>query len=212
MDDTLLFIPPCCVDNKLPKAVLQAPNRNLTFYTHGDVTMEKFYRAIAYLIEGPQVMVLTMSVLSAENVVFFQQCFERKWISHLVLSVGYSASEMLIDRYLSKYKCRILFLQHTNATDSASHMVLYSKEKALVLTGPMFNRVRCSGVFAYSMTFYPSMALFSDKFDWGNPLRNALFPDVLRYRQVVKKQKSAIVSVVLNKFLRMEFPPYSEDE
>lgn len=25
MDDTLLFIPPCCVDKKLPKAVMQAP-------------------------------------------------------------------------------------------------------------------------------------------------------------------------------------------
>ena len=24
MDDTLLFIPPCCVDSKLPRAVMQA--------------------------------------------------------------------------------------------------------------------------------------------------------------------------------------------
>lgn len=41
MDDTLLFIPPCCVDSKLPRAVMQAPSRVLTFYTHGDVTDRK---------------------------------------------------------------------------------------------------------------------------------------------------------------------------
>ena len=36
MNDTL-FIPPCCVDKKLPRAIIQAPRRALSFYTHGDV-------------------------------------------------------------------------------------------------------------------------------------------------------------------------------
>lgn len=86
MDDTLLFIPPCCVDKKLPKAVFQAPQRMLTFYTHGDVTMEKFYRAVSHLLVDAHVMVLSMPVVSFENFSFLQQCFERGWITHLILS------------------------------------------------------------------------------------------------------------------------------
>ena len=51
MDDNLLFIPPCCVDKKLPKAVMQAPRRALSFYTHGDVLLDKFFHAIGYLAD-----------------------------------------------------------------------------------------------------------------------------------------------------------------
>ena len=51
MDDTLLFIPPCCVDKKLPKAVMQAPRRALSFFTHGDVLVDKFVHAIGYLVD-----------------------------------------------------------------------------------------------------------------------------------------------------------------
>ena len=50
MDDTLLFIPPCCVDKKLPKAVMQAPRRALSFFTHGDVLVDKFFHAIGYMV------------------------------------------------------------------------------------------------------------------------------------------------------------------
>ena len=67
MDDTLLFIPPCCVDKKLPRAVMQAPHRALTFYTHGDVTMEKFYRAVSYMVIDAHVMVIAMPAVEPET-------------------------------------------------------------------------------------------------------------------------------------------------
>ena len=57
MDDTLLFIPPCCVNKMLPKAMKEAPRRMLSFYTHGDVTAEKFYRAISYEMISRHVLV-----------------------------------------------------------------------------------------------------------------------------------------------------------
>ena len=73
MDDTLLFIPPCCVDKKLPQAVTQAPQRMLVFYTHGDVTMEKFYRAISFLVIDAHVMALSMPTANNDRFVFLQQ-------------------------------------------------------------------------------------------------------------------------------------------
>ena len=83
MDDTLLFIPPCCVDQKLPKAVIQAPHSQLTFYTHGDVTAEKFYKALSHLMIDAHIMVLTMTSPKQETFMFLEQCFELRQVAEL---------------------------------------------------------------------------------------------------------------------------------
>ena len=95
MDDFLLFIPPCCVNKMLPKAMKEAPRRMLSFYTHGDVTAEKFYRAISYEMISRHVLVLAMPVVSNEMLAFLAQCFERDWISHLILSTGRNIEDMM---------------------------------------------------------------------------------------------------------------------
>ena len=139
MDDTLLFIPPCCVEKKLPKAVNQAPHRQLIFYTHGDVTVEKFYKAVSYLVVDSHVMVLTMTSPKQETFVFLQQCFEREWITHLVLSTC-RPCDTLMAKYLSDYADRIIYAQSDDVSNLSSHMVLYNKDRALTLSGPLFNR------------------------------------------------------------------------
>lgn len=210
MDDTLLFIPPCCVDKKLPKAVTQAPQRMLTFYTHGDVTMEKFYRAVSYLLVDPHVMVLTMPAMSTDTCVFLQQCFERKWITALVLSTARKCDE-IVNKYLAEYADRILYTHSKDVSDTTSHMVLYNKDRALTLSGVMFDRP-CPALECYVLMFYPNYNLASQTLDWGNPLRNILIPDVLRHRQQVRKDKSKVANTDLRLFLDCQFPPYKEKE
>ena len=207
MDDTLLFIPPCCVDKKLPKAVNQAPRRQLTFYTHGDVTVEKFYKAVSYLVIDAHVMVLTMPSPKQETFVFLQQCFERGWITHLVLST-YRSCDMLIEKYLSDYADRIIYAQSDDVSDLSSHMVLYNKDRALTLSGPMYDRPRLDvRLAAYNLVLHPSHALYSTA-DWGNPIRNILFPDVLRLRQkMFARGVQRIKDKEMDKFLHLEFPP-----
>ncbi len=210
MDDTLLFIPPCCVDKKLPKAILQAPSRVLNFYTHGDVTMEKFYRAVSFLVVDPHVLVLAMPNLKSDTVAFLRQCFERDWITHLVLS-SCGDCENLLERYLVDYRNRLLYVCTDDVSDMTSHMVLYNNKQALVINGPMFDR-SYKELTAYTLTFYPRYVAFSDQNEWGHPLRNILFPDVLRHRQRVLKEKVKVASATLDHFLHMEFPPYKETE
>ena len=207
MEDTLLFIPPCCVDNKLPRAIMQAPYRSLTFYTHSDVTLEKFYRAVGYMIGQSHTMVVSMTFLAAETLVFFQQCFERGWINSLVLSTSKDCSAM-VDKYLSDYKDRVLYVKHRDATDWSSHMVLYSAGKALIMEGPMYSRAMSAGLTTYHATFYPILSTYSNRQDWGNPLRNALFPDVLRHRKSTKQGKRTNLCSELKLFLNVDFPPY----
>lgn len=211
MDDTLLFIPPCCVDNKLPKAVNQAPHRQLTFYTHGDVTVEKFYKAVSHLVIDSHVMVLTMPLPKQETFMFLEQCFERGWITHLVLST-YRSCDSLIAKHLGDYADRIIYAQSDDVSDLSSHMVLYNKDRALTLSGPMFDRPQIDvRLAAYTIVFHPSYLLNSTA-DWGNSLRNILFPDVLRQR---KKMFAGGVKLIkdkeIDRFIHLEFPPFKEE-
>lgn len=211
MDDTLLFIPPCCVDNKLPKAVNQAPHRQLTFYTHGDVTVEKFYKAVSHLVIDSHVMVLTMPLPKQETFMFLEQCFERGWTTHLVLST-YRSCDSLIAKHLGDYADRIIYAQSDDVSDLSSHMVLYNKDRALTLSGPMFDRPQIDvRLAAYTIVFHPSHLLNSTA-DWGNSLRNILFPDVLRQR---KKMFAGGVKLIkdkeIDRFIHLDFPPFKEE-
>ena len=210
MDDTLLFIPPCCVDKKLPKAVNQAPHRQLTFYTHGDVTVEKFYKAVSYLMIASHVMVLTMPSPKQETFVFLQQCFEREWITHLVLSTN-RPCDTLMSKYLGDYADRIIYAQSDDVSDLSSHLVLYNKDRALTLSGPMYDRSQMDvRLAAYTLVFYPSLLLNSTA-DWGNALRNILFPDVLRHRKkMFAGGIKRITDKEIDRFIHLEFPPLKD--
>ena len=210
MDDTLLFMPPCCVDKKLPKAVIQAPHLQLTFYTHGDVTVEKFYKAVSYLVVDSHVMVLTIPSPKQETFVFLQQCFEREWITHLVLSTC-RPCDTLIAKYLSDYADRIIYAQSDDVSELSSHLVLYNKDRALTLSGPMYDRSQMDvRLAAYTLVFYPSLLLNSTA-DWGNALRNILFPDVLRHRKkMFAGGIKRITDKEIDRFIHLEFPPLKD--
>ena len=210
MDDTLLFMPPCCVDKKLPKAVNQAPHRQLTFYTHGDVTVEKFYKAVSYLVIDTRVLVLTMPSPKRETFALLQQCFERGWITHLVLST-YRSCDSLMAKYLGDYTDRIVYAQSDDVSDLSSHMVIYNNNSALTLSGPMYDRPQMEvRLAAYNLVLYPSHVL-STTADWGNPICNILFPDVLRHRKkMFANGVKRIKDKEIDRFIHHEFPPISE--
>ncbi len=209
MDDTLLFIPPCCVDRKLPKAVMEAPGRSLTFYTHGDVTMEKFYRAVSYLVADTPVMVVSMAVASMDTLTFLNQCFEREWITHLVLSTRLNCRE-LIQRFLPRYPDKILYACAKDVSEVSSHMVLYSDKQILSLEGPMLERADNMHLTCYHLSFTPSRINAYNANDWGNPLRNVLLPDVLRHRASTRSSRNRNRDAVLYNFLDCKFVPSQE--
>ena len=223
MDDTLLFIPPCCVDKKLPKAVMQAPRRALSFYTHGDVLVDKFFHAVGCMadtnpVRGTKnhfcVMVLAMTVSRTSStgyiINYLKTCFEREWITHLVLSTDKSVEDW-IDIHMQEYKDRILYVNHKDVTVQTSHMVLYNEEKAFTVAGPMLD-TPTGKLSYYSMVLYPNYSTCNDASDWSNPLKNILFPDILRHRQRVAKEKRKVDSIILNRFLQSKLPPYEEDK
>lgn len=208
MDDTLLFIPPCCVDKKLPQAIMQAPRRALTFYTHGDVSMEKMYRAISYLVSDPHVMVLTMPSLSHQTLAFLRQCFEREWITDLVLSTCRDVST-LVKTYLADFSRHVLYTHDDNVSLLSSHLVLYTDTQMLSINGPMWEISGSYSLAAYTMFFQPNYDI-SAKGDFANPLMNILLPDVLRMRKQYNYRDDLSVSAWLHRFIKFSFPPYSD--
>lgn len=203
MTDTLLFIPPCCVDKKLPQAIMQAPRRSLTFYTHGDVTMEKFYRAVAYLVQDPHVMVLTMPTITNSTVVFLLQCFERGWITDLVLSSSRDITNIL-KTYLGDYTSHIIYTFSKDVTDFSSHLVLYNDRQSLHISGPMLESCFDARLLSYHMLFQPRYDAITQA-DYGNPLTNILIPDILRHRQA--KHPIPQKSYNIDRFLSLHLPP-----
>lgn len=187
MDDTLLFIPPCCVDKKLPSAILQAPRYNLVFYTHSDVTWIDMYKAVAHLVGDGATMVLTARWLSSTSIDYLCMCFERGWINNLVLTLNHPTPTVSM---LEKYHGRKVLIAVSGQADSAfSHMVLYTKDKVLIINGPMFDDpVKMFHTVSYSATLYANRDVFT-KADWGNPLRNILLPVTLIHRKAHTKEE-----------------------
>lgn len=207
MEDTLLFIPPCCVDKKLPQAISQAPRRSLVFYTHGDVTLEKFYRAVSYLVVEPHVLVLTLPVVERDTVVFLSQCFERGWVSDLILQTGTDAGRY-VETYLSAFRGHVVHVVSQDVSDSSSHMVLYTHKQALIINGPMLCRCRPASLVSYTAFYYPGMESFTSA-DYGNPLTNVLLPDVLRIRKHIRNNRIEHLSSDIIRLAKCELPPYN---
>lgn len=100
-------------------------------------------------------------------------------------------------------------MRSKDVSHTSSHMVLYNKDRALTLSGAMLDCVKPS-LESYTLVFYPHHVLATGN-DWGNPIRNILFPDVLRHRQKVPDRQRKTLDKELRRFLDVKFPPYDND-
>lgn len=172
--------------------------------------MEKFYRAVAAEVADPHVMVLTMITVTKPTVIFLQQCFERHWITDLVLSTSVDNHE-IIESVLADYKSHLSYAVNDNVIDTTSHMVLYSEEQAISISGPMLNVASNHSLLAYTLMLHRHYGGFTSK-ECGNPLLNILLPDIMRHRQCVMRTDREKKSERIKKFLNFTFPPYPDED
>lgn len=176
------YIPPCCVSSKLPLAMMDAPKRTLVFHTNCDVVFEDFYRAISSYISDPHVLVLNMSDPNIHVVRFLLQCFERKWITDLVLTTA-TDKRKLIESELKEYLSHVLYAVTPHCSYLTGKMVIYSDTQALTLCGPMFHsKPRELSMATYTLVYQSSFPPAIGTTVWGNHLRNVLMPDTLIHR------------------------------
>ena len=127
-----------------------------------------------------------------------------------MLSTNRSCATLLA-KCLGDYTDRIIYAQSDDVSDLSSHMVLYNNDSALTLSGPMYDRPQMDvRLAAYSLVLYPSHVL-STTADWGNPICNILFPDVLRHRKkMFANGVKRIKDKEIDRFIHHEFPPISK--
>ena len=211
MDVDLHFIPPCCIDNKLPRAIKQARHGILSFYTHGDVTFEKFYRAVSYLVPDSPVLVLSMPTVKATTINLLEQCFDRGWISDLILST-YDDITSIIDSRFRPYRSHIAYTHSKAIGQVDAHFALYTNQSALTISGPMFNSASQSVTLAaYTLFYHPDYSDFS-KLDCGSNLMNVIVPDIMRHRLNHNKTDRKTLSPDILRFLDYQLPPFQNQE
>lgn len=210
MQENMFYIQPCCVEKVLPKAIHNAPRGTLSFYTRSDVTMEGMYKAVSWMLDSVHVMALSMPDVTPVTAAYLSLCFERGWISDLILSTSRETTP-LIDKYMSAFRNRILYRCSPEVSYLSSHMVLYSNKRALIIEGPMYDSpVLNNGLASYTAIYMPSYNTIVNTKDYANPLLNSLYPDIMRMRMV--KPDVTRLSNNLVRFINRQLPPYTDEE
>lgn len=139
------IVEPCCAHKQLPRLLVNSKDRPAFFATYGDVTFRKFYNSLAQFVPSPCVMFLTIHEPDINIYRLLHQCFERKWITHLILTTNKDCTEAL-RRELAPYTNNISHTASPLISYHSESMLLASvlcdssqgKSASLYLQGPMF--------------------------------------------------------------------------
>lgn len=146
-----MIIEPCCANKQLPRLLTGIRNNSVTFQTHGDVLFERLYKAIACFVTDPCVMVLTINDCDTMTYRLLRQCFDREWISHLIIAT-HTDNSIAIRRELAPYLDRISHTASTLIGYHSEQMLLYGKSQQLLLQGPLL-LVQRPQLTQYSLAF-----------------------------------------------------------
>ncbi len=183
-----MIVEPCCVNKQLPKAIIEAPHRVLMFHTNGDVSLEKFYRAIASAIADPAVMVLTLPTVDIHTMRLLVQCFDRDWITDLVLTTSADITKF-VESELRDYLPHVSYCHTVAVSFDTSMLSLFSQRQALFLHGSLpLAPSKKAGLSTYTLIFQPSIPLRYTG-ENGDHLHNALEPIITLHRQHLRTDK-----------------------
>lgn len=129
-----MFIEPCCAHKQIPQAIKSSPANTLYYYTNGDVTFEKTYKAVAHLLDSPAVMVLTRPDLDVATLRYLDLCFSRGWVTDLILTTRHPSSD-LVRIHLAEHLSHISCVEYNMITTSSSVFALIGEQKSLIING-----------------------------------------------------------------------------
>lgn len=89
------YIEPCCCDKQLP--ALLRERRTAFFQTNGDVTVQKFMRAVGRMAGQPSELWLMMPQVDLALLRTLRQWFQRGWINSLHLLTQENQEKMVMD-------------------------------------------------------------------------------------------------------------------
>lgn len=150
-------------------------------------------------------MFLSIPSLSPSVANLLLQCFEREWITDLILSTYRNDTEMV--KCTLKNHLDHVSYAHDNVDYYSSQMVLYTspaldieRRQMLCLTGPLFAKIKEKGALcAYTLTFHVQMPVNTPA-ENSDPLSNAVLPFAMVHRSrehILSPHKSEVITNLL---------------
>ena len=81
----MAYIEPCCVDNQLPALLRRSSGSAVIFQTNGDVTLEKFMRAVCCMVDGGRDFWLLIPAVNDAAARLLRHWIKMDWIDRLHL-------------------------------------------------------------------------------------------------------------------------------
>lgn len=175
-----MIIEPCCAPKQLPSALKASPTGAVVYHTNGDVTFEKLYHSIAYLIESPAVMVLTLPFIDVPTLRYLDHCFNRGWITDLILTTQQPSLD-LVRKVLSEHQSHVSYISYERISPASSSLTLFSDTQSLIVNGeiPLTSQ---NTLIPNILIYYASSSL--------DMIRGIIAPVLSLHRISIKRDKS----------------------
>ena len=134
MDDEL-YMPPCCIDRKLPP-LIKSGGACSFFYSQGDWGLQKLWNAASSLVPNTSFSFLAVETLDVYALRFIRTYFERGWIRAIAIVTADQCHD-IIKTELSKYLDRVWYCGRQKMAAYSNLWIRTSHTEALVISGPL---------------------------------------------------------------------------
>ena len=132
--DEELYIPPCCIDQKLPH-VIQSGSC-VYFYSRGDWGLQQLWAAVSQLVSGSALCVLVVHTVDVHTLRFLKTYFDRGWMGALVLITS-TDDTAIVKSELSAYLGNLWYCPNAEDASRNQLWIRSSNLTTMVISGPI---------------------------------------------------------------------------
>lgn len=133
--DEELYIPPCCIDRKLPP-LLKSGGPCSVFYSQGDWGLHKLWHAASSLVNGIALTVLVVNTLDVYTLRSIEHHLRMEWSGGFILITKEDCTE-LVKSELNKYLNQIWYCPKVEAAAENNLWIRSTPLMSLYVSGPM---------------------------------------------------------------------------
>lgn len=150
MDDEL-YMPPCCIDLKLPPLIKSGGDCTF-FYSQGDWGLQKLWTAASLLVGGAAFTFLAVETLDVYAVRFIRTYLERGWIRAIAIVTADQCHD-IVKAELGMYLDRVWYCGKQPMSAYSNLWIRASDTESLVISGPISHSEGVGHPCAYTASY-----------------------------------------------------------
>lgn len=137
-----LYIPPCCIDRKLPPVIQSGACAY--FYSMGDWGLQKLWNAVSHLVPGQPFTLLAIPALDVYTLRFIKEYFDHGWLGGIALITA-SDNTDIVKGELSHYIDKVWYAPSLESAQEAQLWIRSSNLTTMVVSGPITHHDKHEG-------------------------------------------------------------------